>query len=261
MKIKKIESGMKLIISVMKSIFIFISVSFILLCCSNNHYGKDNGNEMSDSLGMIIDGIQIQDQINKKDSIDQIILDKQERLVVHDSAIDLIVTKSETELVTIGQMCLKFRLKGKLDYDEFCFRYPKFSDVIFPDTSVGILNNGKYRESNYYLFEDEKLLLPICGMNFLLVYVLDLKNKQVLRELERRTYLQLVWVDEKSSKYLVTDSPQFRGDQTSVFYNVFVFNVKKNKIDLVGADRMTFKIEENQDRRLVYLNAKRILLR
>ncbi|RAJ75624.1 hypothetical protein CLV59_109238 [Chitinophaga dinghuensis] len=182
-----------------------------------------------------------------------------ESLVVHDSLLDLVATKSATAVKNIGQLQLRYKLKNDTAFKEISVKYPLFSDVIFPDTSVAIIRGHHISKSNYFLFNDKKLLLPILGMNFMITYVIDLEKNKEVTTYERRTYLPLVWVDSSTQTFLVTDSPNYPGDQSIVEFRSFVCNFKGNTFIQQRKEKIRYKTEDIFDENLTNNQVKIIL--
>lgn len=157
-----------------------------------------------------------------------------------------------------GEICLRYRLNHTNIYKEFCFKYFDYSDVVFPDTSVGIISGSSFRESSYYLMHDSILVLPLIGMNnFLSVYVLNLQSQQVLGG-DIRTSFGLVWIDEKGSTFLTTDTPQYI-DDTTYLYKINKYKIDEKELSLIKTDTAHLSIDLKEDLKANYRIVRQLL--
>jgi len=176
-----------------------------------------------------------------------------DQIVTRDSKFYLKASKGKT-----GEICLKYRLSYTNTYKDFCFKYFDYSDVVFPDTSVGLINGSLFRESSYFLVHDSILILPLIGMNnFLSVYVLNLQSQQVLGS-DIRTSFGLVWIDEKSSTFLTTDTPEYIND-TTYLYKLNEYKIEGNELSLIKTDTAHLNIDLKDDLMTNYRVARRFL--
>ncbi|SEW52040.1 hypothetical protein [Chitinophaga arvensicola] len=190
------------------------------------------------------------------DSVKKPAVYEEEKFEIHDSLLDLTATKRNTEVKNVGEIRLEYNFKARNDTGHFSFPYPQFSDVVFSDNGIAVKKKNNYHLSGYYLFKEDKLLLPLIGMNFLMLYVIDLKSHQVM--LERRTHIEFIWVNEETGEFMATDSPQMTGTQTTVFYNAFVYNIKGNEVVLSKKGRLAFSTADVRDSVVEFSNVKRI---
>lgn len=158
-----------------------------------------------------------------------------------------------------GEICLKYRLNHKGSYRDFCFKYFDYSDAVFPDTSIGITNGRLHDKSNYVLLSDSILLLPVIGMNnSLSVYILNLQSQQVIGD-DIRTSLDLVWVDKKSSTFIVADTRSYVND-TTYLYRLNKYKVNGNTLSIVKKDTAHLDVKLEDDFKAGYRVVKRIQL-
>ncbi|SDF49190.1 hypothetical protein [Chitinophaga filiformis] len=219
----------------MKMIVLYIVLTFASLSCKS---GTKPANAE-------VDQEQKQGMISQADSPDQ--------LEAKDSSFYLKASKEKD-----GEICLKYRLNHTNAYKEFCFKYFDYSDVVFPDTSVGIISGDSFRQSSYYLVHDSILILPLIGMNNLLsVYVLNLQSQQVLNS-DVRTSFSLVWIDEKSSTFLTTDTPDYIND-TTFLYKLNKYKIAGGEMSLIKTDTAHLKVDLKDDVKINYRIARRLL--
>ncbi|PSL26358.1 hypothetical protein [Chitinophaga ginsengisoli] len=219
----------------MKMIFLYIVLTFASLSCKSG----------TKPASAVIEGKQEQAETLQTVSPDQ--------LEAKDSSFYLKASKGKD-----GEICLKYRLSHTNDYKEFCFKYFDYSDVVFPDTSVGIISGASFRQSSYYLVHDSILILPLIGMNnFLSVYVLNLQSQQVLGS-DIRTSFGLVWIDEKSSTFLTTDTPDYTND-TTYLYKLNKYKITGGEMSLVMTDTVHMKVDLKDDIKINYRIARRLL--
>ncbi len=226
-----------------------ILVLFVLLSsCGGNHSASVAESRSSDSTEKSLP--QQQDSLSTAN----------ESTTIHDSLIDLFATKSATTVKNIGEIHLKYKLNTDSGFKELSFNYPQFSDIIFPDTAIAIIQGNHVRKSNYYLFRDKKLLFPILGMNFMITYVIDLEKNQMIDTYERRTYLPLVWVNSSNETFLVTDSPQYSEDQTAVELYAFICKLRENKFSQKKRNYIRYRTEDIFDEKSTRNQVVRILM-
>ncbi|RFS21185.1 hypothetical protein DVR12_17785 [Chitinophaga silvatica] len=179
--------------------------------------------------------------------------DSIEHFNVKDSILRLTATPQ-----TDGEICLKYYLNHFASERDLCFKYFDYSDVIFPNISVGILNGHSFRKSNYGLIHDSILVLPLIGMNdFMSVYVLNLASQQILAN-DIRTSMELVWIDEKKSTFLLSDTPLYIND-TTYLYKLKMYKITGSHLSIVRTDTIHMPIDVKDDLRVNYTIAQRIL--
>ncbi|SHN16284.1 hypothetical protein [Chitinophaga sp. CF418] len=219
----------------MKMIFLYVALTFTSLSC------KSGGSSTSAEVE------------GKHEQVDSLQADSLDQLEAKDSSFYLKASKGKE-----GEICLKYRLNHTNTYKYFCFKYFDYSDVVFPDTSVGIINDGSFRESSYYLVHDSILILPLIGMNnFLSVYILNLQSQEVLGS-DIRTSFSLVWIDGKSSTFLTTDTPDYIND-TTYLYKLNKYKIEGGAMSLIKRDTAHLNVNLKDDLKINYKIARRIL--
>lgn len=219
----------------MRKIILYIVLIFASVSCKS---------------GKRTDSNEIEKKYERFDSLQASSLDQ---LETRNSSFYLIASKGKT-----GEICLKYRLSHTNTYKDFCFNYFDYSDVVFPDTSVGVISGSSFRESNYYLVHDSILILPLIGMNnFLSVYVVNLRSQRVLGS-DIRTFFSLVWVDEKSCNFLTTDTPEYIND-TTYLYKFNKYKIAGNEVAIIKTDTVHLNIELKDDLKVNYRIARRFL--
>ena len=159
-----------------------------------------------------------------------------------------------------GEICLKYHyhMKGRDTYKECRFQYFDYSDVVFPDTCIGIINGSSFRQSNYYLVRDSILILPLIGMNnFLSIYIINLESQRVLAN-DIRTSLSLVWINEKTMNFLIADTPSYI-DDTTYLYKVNKYKIEGTELPFVKEYSAHLSINRKDDLEANYKMARRFL--
>lgn len=189
----------------------------------------------------------------KHEQFDSLQANNLEGLEAQDSSFYLNASKGNE-----GEIRLRYRLSYVNTVKDFCFKYFDYSDVVFPDTSVGIINGSSFRQSRYCVVHDSILILPLIGMNnFLSVYVLNLQSQQVIGS-DIRTSLGLVWIDEKSSTFLTTDTPDYLND-TTYLYKVNKYKIEGKELSLLETDTAHLNIDLKDDLKANHRIARRLL--
>jgi hypothetical protein len=216
----------------MKNILICIVLVFSSLTCKR---GNKNVNQKFDSNKPLDSSFKI-DELEIKDSIFYLKASKDKN----------------------GEISLKYRLKHTNIDRDMCFRYFDYSDVVFPDLSVGLIDSHSFKESRYYLVRDSILILPLIGMNnSLSVYILNLQSQQMIIS-DIRTSFNLLWVNERSSTFLVTDTPVYIND-TIYLYKLNKYKLEENTVSLIKTDTVHLHIDLKDNLKINYLIARRIL--
>ncbi|NLR62340.1 hypothetical protein HGH93_29885 [Chitinophaga polysaccharea] len=219
----------------MKMIFLYIVLTFASLSCKSGK--KPTNAEVGE----------------KHEQFDSLQANNLDQLEAKDSSFYLKASKGKE-----GEICLRYRLNHTNADKDFCFKYFDYSDVVFPDTSVGVMNGSSFRESSYYLVHDSILILPLIGMNnFLSVYVLNLQSQQVLGS-DIRTSFGLVWIDEKSSTFLTTDTPEYIND-TTYLYKLNKYKIEGKELSLIKTDTAHLNIDLKDNLKANYRIARRLL--
>lgn len=219
----------------MKMILLYIALAFASISCKS---GRKPTN------------IEVEEKSKRFDSLPGNNLDE---LEAKDANFYLKASKGKE-----GEICLRYRLNHTNGYKDFCFKYFDYSEVVFPDTSVWIINGNTFRESSYCLVHDSILILPLIGMNnFLSVYVLNLKSQQVLGN-DIRTSFSLVWIDDKRSTFLTTDTPQYI-DDTTYLYQLNKYKIEGRELLLVKRDTAHLGVDIKDDLKAKDRIARRLL--
>jgi len=219
----------------MKTIYPYIILIFTTLSCKN-------------TIKPAHAGIKV-----KPAPIDSFPANNLDQLEVKDSNLYLKASKDKN-----GVICLRYQFNLSNTNKAFSFQYFDYSEVVFPDTSIGVIAGGSLRKSNYFLIRDSILILPLIGMNnFLSVYVLNLKSQQVLGD-DMRTSLSLVWIDEKNSTFLIADTPSYI-DDTTYLYNVNKYKIMGTKLSWVKSYSASLGVDLKDDLNANYKMVRRFL--
>lgn len=219
----------------MRTLLLYVVLTFVTLSC------RSGGNRAASEVG---------ENRHKQDTLQA---GSPDQLVAEDSSFYLKATKGKE-----GEICLKYRLRHTNTFRNLCFKYFDYSDVVFPDTSVGVIYGDSFRESSYYLVRDSILILPLIGMNnFLSVYVLNLQSQEVLAS-DIRTSFSLVWVDENRSTFMTADTPDYIND-TTYLYKLKKYKITGGEMSVVKTDTAQLKIDYKDDLKMNYRIARRVL--
>ncbi len=154
-----------------------------------------------------------------------------------DDAEDKIVTFTKTYSLAItkntktSRVNIQYRLNGMKEEKNVSFAYLNYSDQVFPDTAIALIENGAYKKMQYCLIGDSLLILPlIVHNNMLSTYIVNLKTGAIIGN-DIRTSLYLIWVYLKNNNifFVSSDSPKL--NDTSVAYVLINCRIKNNRVE------------------------------
>ncbi|SHL81374.1 hypothetical protein SAMN05444266_10579 [Chitinophaga jiangningensis] len=177
-----------------------------------------------------------------------------DQLEINDSSIYLKASKGNP-----GEICLQYRFVNQIFFQNCCFKYFDYSNVVFPDTSIGIINESSFIVSNYFLFQDSILVLPLIGMNDCLsIYIINLRSKQVIVN-DIRTAFSLVWMDKNSASFVITDTPRYINDST-LLYRLNKYSIHGAEVSIMKTDMSYLKYRLKDDLKTQYNIVRRICI-
>jgi hypothetical protein len=209
----------------------YITLILIVTACTNNNSNNKIRNGIKNDSGI---------SVPKFSNIDKII----------DSTPNyyLVATKTAT---TIN---LKYKRKGSEKDSNISFPFSNYSEVVFPDTAIGLIQNKTYVKMKYYLFGDSLLILPLIGVNNLLsIYIINLKNGELIGDGENnRTSLNLVWVYVKKGEvyFITSDTPLEKGG--FVKYVLITSKIKKDSLEEIRRNPILLKKNIDDNLQLEY---------
>jgi hypothetical protein len=150
------------------------------------------------------------------------------------------------------------KLDYKLGVEEkehsFKLRYFNNSDVVFPEKGIGFLDSKNINLERCYIYNDSILILPILGVNnSLSIYVVDLKNENVLAD-DIRTSLSFLWIKKKKKlEFVMSDTPEI--SDSTYKYVLRKYELNKDKLKEIKLDSILLKydLKSNLKREYKYI--------
>lgn len=146
---------------------------------------------------------------------------------------------------------LDYKLKKEKKNHSFKMRYFDYSEIVFPNKSIGHLDLKYLKSEKYFIYKDSILILPILSMpNTLSLYVIDLKNEKVLMD-DFRTSLFFLWIRTKNGlEFIRADNPVVT--DSTYKYTLIKCRLKSNYLEDIKVDSIVLKDDINIDLKKQY---------
>jgi len=125
---------------------------------------------------------------------------------------------------------LVYRYKTERKIRTLHIVHPLFSDVVFPELSVGVIEPGIYKERQFYIINDSLLILPLIGIsNKLHIYVVNLLSEKVYEQ-DIRSAFSYVWINPSSLSFVTSNAPYYKDD--TLVYTLNLYTIRPSEIIL-----------------------------
>ncbi len=147
-----------------------------------------------------------------------------------------------------GYLSLEYKLKSENINHHFKIKYIDYSDIVFPDNGVGIIGSKSFKLKEYFIYNDNILILPTIGVNNLLsTYIINLKKEEVIGN-DIRTSLNLFWIRNRKNniEFIVSDTPEIK-DDNNYYYVLNKYKLTNSELIFIKKDTLVLKSDTRED--------------